>query len=66
MSDEYTGQMNILGGVDGPAPKSGRKSTALLVGQWAAPLLIMGLYNKLVKTEGHDGSATESPIKPNH
>ena len=36
------------------------------VGQWAAPLLIMGLYNKLVKTEGHDGSATESPIKPNH
>lgn len=44
----------------------GRKSTALLVGQWAAPLLIMGLYNKLVKTEGHDGSATESPIKPNH
>ena len=44
----------------------GRKSAALLVGQWAAPLLIMGLYNKLVKTEGHDGSATESPIKPNH
>ena len=43
-----------------------RKTTALLVGQWAAPLLIMGLYNKLVKTEGHDGSATESPIKPNH
>ena len=44
----------------------GRKSAALLVGQWAAPLLVMGLYNKLVKTEGHDGSATESPIKPNH
>ena len=42
----------------------GRKSTALLVGQWAAPLLIMGLYNKVVKTEGHDGSATKSPIKP--
>lgn len=39
---------------------------ALLVGQWAAPLLIMGLYNKVVKTEGHDGSATKSPIKPNH
>lgn len=32
----------------------GRKSKALLVGQWAAPLLIMGLYNKIVKTEGHD------------
>lgn len=32
----------------------GRKSKALLIGQWAAPLLIMGLYNKVVKTEGHD------------
>lgn len=27
---------------------------ALFVGQWAAPFLIMGLYNKLVKVEGHD------------
>lgn len=32
----------------------GKKSESLLVGQWAAPLLIMGLYNKVVKTEGHD------------
>lgn len=32
----------------------GRKSESLLIGQWAAPLLIMGLYNKIVKTEGHD------------
>lgn len=31
-----------------------RKHSALLVGQWAAPLLIMGLYNKIVKTQGHD------------
>jgi hypothetical protein len=29
-------------------------STALFVGQWAAPFLILGLYNKLVKLEGHD------------
>ena len=28
--------------------------TALFVGQWAAPFLIMGLYNKVVKQEGHD------------
>ncbi|MCD7970123.1 MAG: hypothetical protein LUF87_07205 [Alistipes sp.] len=28
--------------------------TALFIGQWAAPLLIMGIYNKIVKTEGHD------------
>lgn len=32
----------------------GRKSSALFIGQWAAPFLIMGLYNKIVKTEGHD------------
>ena len=33
---------------------SGKRHTALLVGQWAAPLLICGLYNKTVKQEGHD------------
>lgn len=27
---------------------------ALFVGQWAAPLLIIGVYNKIVKTEGSD------------
>lgn len=32
----------------------GKKSEALMIGQWAAPLLIMGLYNKVVKTQGHD------------
>jgi hypothetical protein len=32
-----------------------RKShAALFIGQWAAPFLIMGLYNKVVKVEGHD------------
>lgn len=30
------------------------KHTSLLVGQWAAPILIMGLYNKVVKQQGHD------------
>ncbi len=34
-----------------------RKShTALFVGQWAAPFLLLGIYNKLVKLEGHDGT----------
>lgn len=32
----------------------GRKSSALFIGQWAAPFLLLGLYNKIVKTEGHD------------
>lgn len=33
---------------------TGKKNSALFVGQWASPLLIMGLYNKFVKTNGHD------------
>ena len=33
---------------------------ALFVGQWAAPLLILGLYNKLVKVEGHDKADKEA------
>lgn len=32
----------------------GKRNTALFVGQWAAPFLILGLYNKIVKTEGND------------
>ncbi|MBE9461450.1 hypothetical protein ACFP1I_01620 [Dyadobacter subterraneus] len=32
----------------------GRKHTALFVGQWASPFLLLGVYNKLVKLEGHD------------
>lgn len=27
---------------------------ALFVGQWAAPILLMGVYNKIVKVEGSD------------
>ena len=33
---------------------AGRKHTALFVGQWAAPFLLLGIYNKLIKLEGHD------------
>lgn len=29
-------------------------NNALFVGQWAAPFLLLGIYNKIVKTEGHD------------
>jgi hypothetical protein len=32
----------------------GKDHLGLFLGQWASPLLIMGLYNKLVKLEGHD------------
>jgi hypothetical protein len=32
----------------------GRNSNSLFIGQWAAPFLLMGIYNKIVKVEGHD------------
>ena len=33
----------------------GKNETANFIGQWAPTILIMGLYNKLVKLEGSDG-----------
>jgi hypothetical protein len=33
---------------------AGKKSQSQFVGQWAAPILILGLNNKVVKVEGHD------------
>jgi hypothetical protein len=33
---------------------SGKDDWALFVGQWAAPFLIMGSYNKMVKQHGSD------------
>ncbi|GAB2778440.1 hypothetical protein GCM10027275_22290 [Rhabdobacter roseus] len=30
---------------------------ALFVGQWPAPFLLLGIYNKLVKQEGHDSKS---------
>ena len=32
----------------------GQRKLSLFIGQWPAPFLILGLYNKLVKLEGHD------------
>src|SRR5688572_25288066 len=34
---------------------TGRKEDAVFVGQWAPTLLVLGLYNKLVKIAGHEG-----------
>jgi len=33
---------------------AGRRHDALFVGQWAAPFLLLGVYNKLVKIAGSD------------
>lgn len=31
-----------------------KNDLALFVGQWAAPIMLMGLYNKIVKINGSD------------
>ncbi|MVM36319.1 hypothetical protein GO755_40320 [Spirosoma sp. HMF4905] len=33
---------------------TGDRKRSLFVGQWAAPFLLLGVYNKLVKLEGSD------------
>ncbi len=33
---------------------AGKNSEELFVGQWPAPLLLFGIYNKIVKTQGSD------------
>lgn len=33
---------------------SGKDHDALFVGQWAAPFLLLGIYNKIVKVAGTD------------
>jgi hypothetical protein len=32
----------------------GKKHAALFVGEWVAPFLLFGVYNKIVKTQGSD------------
>jgi hypothetical protein len=41
---------------------AGKNDWAFDVGQWAAPLLIMGNYNKMVKQHGWDDTNT-SPFE---
>lgn len=33
---------------------AGKRHEALFIGQWAAPFLLMGIYNKMVKQHGSD------------
>ncbi len=34
---------------------SGKEHASLFVGQWAAPFLLLGIYNKMVKQHGSEG-----------
>ncbi len=35
---------------------AGKDQQALFVGQWAAPFLLLGIYNKMVKQHGSDAT----------
>jgi hypothetical protein len=35
---------------------AGKDHAALFVGQWAAPFLLIGIYNKMVKLHGSDAA----------
>jgi D-serine dehydratase len=35
-----------------------KDNAAVFVGQWVAPFLLLGIYNKLVKQHGSDAGAT--------
>lgn len=41
-------------GISAALHMMGKKEESLFVGQWAAPFLLMGVYNKLVKLHGSD------------
>lgn len=53
-STVYLGAAIASMGVSLALKMAGCKHTALFIGQWAAPFLLFGIYNKIVKTEGHD------------
>ncbi len=58
-SSAYLGMAiaSILGSVS--LQLAGKKHEALFVGQWVAPFLLLGIYNKMVKQHGSD-AATRS------
>lgn len=38
---------------------AGKNDQALFVGQWAAPFLLLGIYNKMVKQHGSDSEVSQ-------
>jgi hypothetical protein len=52
--------VSILGSVAFKISK--KENEALFVGQWVAPFLILGLYNKMVKQHGSDATSQQKPV----
>ena len=53
-SSAFLGAAVACMGVSAMLKFMGRDDWALFVGQWPAPFLIMGIYNKMVKQHGSD------------
>jgi hypothetical protein len=51
---------SIIGSVAFKAAK--KEHEALYIGQWVAPFLILGLYNKMVKQHGSDATVQKADI----
>ena len=52
--------MSILGSVAFKAAK--KHPEALFVGQWVAPFLLLGIYNKMVKQHGSDAKSHDTSL----
>ena len=48
--------LSIIGSISFKAAK--KEHEALFIGQWVAPFLILGLYNKMVKQHGSDATSS--------
>jgi hypothetical protein len=52
---------SIIGSISLKAAKKNHE--ALFIGQWVAPFLILGLYNKMVKQHGSDAVSAAKKIE---
>jgi hypothetical protein len=52
--------VSILGSVAFKAAKKHRE--ALFIGQWVAPFLLLGIYNKMVKQHGSDAKSRTNSL----
>lgn len=53
-SDTFLWAAIASGAVSAMLHMSGDSKRGLFVGQWVAPFLLLGVYNKIVKVEGSD------------
>lgn len=55
-STAYLGAAIASMGISAVLKLAGKDENALFIGQWAAPFLLMGVYNKLVKQLGSESA----------